>query len=904
MKKFTQRVIVLAASMVLIALLVPRQSVEAQVIRAYGSPIFSDNLKGGHTMFGNTSTAVYTSGSGSTGTVNLTAMNDFSTSGTGNYTNGRTSAYGNDNSNIQFVDVDGTGTSTSLIASGSQWNYSNANSQPASWPNVATLPGGPGASPLGYGPTGAVGTTLTDRRTYYFTKTVNINTATYSAFQFNLTIDDGAVVYVNGTEVGRYNMPAGIPTYNTNASSNLEPEQNYSFTVGTGSPFVNGDNTIQVEVHTSASNESGTDDLFFNLVLLGLDANAGTSNSSSADLVMPAGTNTIKFARLYWGGRITSGMGGNANINLRTAKIRKGTSGAYVNVLAPVTQVDKTLITGSDSAYQAYVDLTTFVSNNGAGTYTLADITAATGSISGGGNYAGWTIVVVYENAAVSYNSVRVYDGFIQVFNGGSPTTQSILLTGLNVPATPVSPADAYMSVMAWEGDGILGSSASNPNGDFIKVNGQAVSNSVNPSINFWNGTIAKNGSHITTKNPDFKNQMGIDIDEQQVGDPIYGIVANATQVSIEFGTEADQYFPSVFAFTIIAKDPDIIINKSVSDGTAPFGSLQPNETLTYILSGSNIGLANAINCVVTDTIPSNVTYIPGSLFVINSPGIPSNSVQTDNTNDDYAFKGTNGGKDYVKFYIGTGATPTSGGILAPNETYTLRFKVQTPPDYNQLSTVVNTARITGQNTFGDPFVDDGTATIAIGAPTPVKMSSFTVKKENSNAVLRWVTSSETKNDHFEIERSTDGLNFVKMGEVAGNGTTALTKNYNYPDALNNVTSKILYYRLRIVDIDGKSTFTQILPLRLDGLPVVSEIRTYPNPFTNNIKLQVKSASEEISTVRLMNMNGQEVIKRTVTLQTGDNIVIIKDLDTVAPGIYILEMRKGGEVFTQKIIKQ
>ncbi|MGB4844841.1 MAG: T9SS type A sorting domain-containing protein, partial [Ferruginibacter sp.] len=118
------------------------------------------------------------------------------------------------------------------------------------------------------------------------------------------------------------------------------------------------------------------------------------------------------------------------------------------------------------------------------------------------------------------------------------------------------------------------------------------------------------------------------------------------------------------------------------------------------------------------------------------------------------------------------------------------------------------------------------------------------------------------------------------------------------------VTSKILYYRLRIVDIDGKSTFTQILPLRLDGLPVVSEIRTYPNPFTNNIKLQVKSASEEISTVRLMNMNGQEVIKRTVTLQTGDNIVIIKDLDTVAPGIYILEMRKGGEVFTQKIIKQ
>lgn len=74
-------------------------------------------------------------GSGSTGTVNTTQMNDFSTSGTGNYTFGRTSAFGNDNSNTQFVDVDGILT-TSIIATGASWNYSTANSKPASWPNT------------------------------------------------------------------------------------------------------------------------------------------------------------------------------------------------------------------------------------------------------------------------------------------------------------------------------------------------------------------------------------------------------------------------------------------------------------------------------------------------------------------------------------------------------------------------------------------------------------------------------------------------------------------------------------------------------------------------------------------------------------------------------------------------
>lgn len=916
MKKFTPRVIVRVYSMLIAALIVLPQLSEAQ-IRPYSTPLFSDNLNGGHTMFGNTITAVYSSGSGSTGTVNTTVMNDFSTSGTGNYTNGRTSAYGNDNSNIQFVDVDGTGTSTSLLAYGGLWRYYSLNNYSAEPADISSLnwtadnyndaadwtntPNNTNA--FGYNETNVNSPTQTNRRTYYLRRDINItNPSQYAYITLTAQYDDGFIVYLNGVEVGRANMPTGAAPYATNPSSAREyTGGDFVLNIPSAS-FTNGNNQIAVALYNRSN---GTNDFYYSMKLDGIDPATPTFNSSSADLILPGGTNTIKFARLYWGGRITSGSGGSGNINLRSAKIRKGTSGAYTDIIAPITQVDKLILSGStDSVYQAYVDVTSFVNSKGGGTYTVADVTAATGSTGNGGNFAGWTIVVVYENASVSYNSVRVYDGFLQVYNGGSVTTQSIQLTGLNVPATPVDPSDAYMSTMAWEGDANLGSSTGNPNGDFIKVNGQAVSNATNPIINFWNGTISKNGNHITTKNPDFKNQMGIDIDEQEVGAPIYGITVNATTVNIEFGTEADQYFPSLFAFTIKAKDPDIIINKSVSDGTAPYGTLQPNEILTYTLSGSNIGAANAYNCYVTDTIPSNVTYVPGSLFVVNAPGIPSNSTQTDGTNDDYAFKGTNGGKDYVKFYIGTSATSTAGGTLAPNETYTLRFKVVTPSDYNQLSTVTNTARINGQNLFGDPFVDDGTATIALGAPTPVKMTSFTVKKENNTGVLRWTTSSETQSSHFEIERSFDAVKFDKMGQVTSNGTTTLTQNYIYQDALNNIVSKIVYYRLRVVDIDGKSTYTQIIPLRLDGSLIVKGVKAYPNPFTNNIKLQVQTTKEETSTVRLISMNGQEAVKRVITLQPGDNIVIIKDLETVTPGIYILEMRKGDEVFTQKILKQ
>jgi len=885
-------------------------SLNAQVVRPYGSPLYSDNLHGGHTIFGNTITAIYSSGSGSTGVVNTAAMNDFSTSGTGSYSNSRTSAYSNNSSNIQFVDVDGGGSSTSLLSYGGMWRYYSMNNYSAAPPNVLGInwtqdlysdilnwtntPNNSNA--FGYNEPNVNTPTQNNRSTYYLRKDISItNPSQYSTITLTVKYDDGAIVYVNGTEVARMNMPSGSAAYGTNPSSSRNYDDGDYVVDIPAASFSNGNNQVAVALYNRSS---GTNDFYYDMKLDGNIINE-TFNSSSADLILPSGSNTVKFARLYWGGRIDGGTGGSGNINLRKVKIRKGSSGAYTNVTAPVSQIDKSLISSSDSAYQSYVDVTSFVNNNGGGTYTVADVFAATGSASAG-NYAAWSIVVVYENPLVSYNSVRVYDGFLQVYNGGPLT---VTLTGLNVPSTPLVSSDAYMTALTWEGDANLAVTTGNPLGDYIKVNGTIASAGVNLAANFWNGTISKNGNFVTTKNPDFKNQMSIDIDELEVGLG-YGISTNATEVSVEFGSEADQYFPSLFAFTIKSKDPDITLNKTVSDALAPFGFLQVNEILTYTLSGSNIGLGNANNCTVVDTLPSNVIYVPGSMIVVNSPGFANNSVQTDANDADFAFIGTNAGKTYLKFFIGSGATNTSGGILQPGETYTLRFKVVTPLLAGLLSTVTNTARITGQNSFGDQFVDDGTAAMAPGSTLGVKMTSFTVKKENNDAVLRWTTASETKNDHFEIERSTDGVNFTKMGIVTGSGTTALTKNYSYPDALVNVSSRILYYRLRIVDVDGKNTYSQIAALRLDGAVAISGLTVYPNPFTNNIKLQIHSTKEESSLIRLVNMAGQQVIKREITLQPGDNIIVVKDLETVAPGFYLMEIRTGSDVITQKIVKK
>ena len=135
---------------------------------------------------------------------------------------------------------------------------------------------------------------------YYFRKTVNFTaaelSATFYSIQLNLLRNDGIVVYVNGVERIRDNMPGGAVGYGTLASSNITPgAASVSYNLSP-SFFTAGNNTIAVGVHLRAASSN---DMSFDMQVLGLDNN-GTFNSSTADLNLPSCSNVL-FAGLYWG---------------------------------------------------------------------------------------------------------------------------------------------------------------------------------------------------------------------------------------------------------------------------------------------------------------------------------------------------------------------------------------------------------------------------------------------------------------------------------------------------------------------------------------------------------------------------------------------------------------------------
>ena len=113
----------------------------------------------------------------------------------------------------------------------------------------------------------------------------------------------------------------------------------------------------------------------------------------------------------------------------------------------------------------------------------------------------------------------------------------------------------------------------------------------------------------------------------------------------------------------------------------------------------------------------------------------------------------------------------------------------------------------------------------------------------------------------------------------------------------------MIYYRLKQFDQDGKTFFSNTVSLRLSGVKL-NNYTVYPNPFASDIKLQVETEKQTAMTVRISNVSGQVVINKQVSLQNGQNIVVIPNLGSLKPGMYIVEMISVDWKQTLRVTKQ
>lgn len=178
-------------------------------------------------------------------------------------------------------------------------------------------------------------------------------------------------------------------------------------------------------------------------------------------------------------------------------------------------------------------------------------------------------------------------------------------------------------------------------------------------------------------------------------------------------------------------------------------------------------------------------------------------------------------------------------------------------------------------------------------APLPVKLVSFLAKKNENKILLSWKTSEETGFDRFEIEKSKNPKNgFAKIGSIAGMGTTHA---YSFLDNTAIVPGTPVYYRLKMVDLDGTYAYSKIVREAVDGTKVMT---VYPNPVSG--ELSVISQSDLVD-IQLINLKGVTVMTRKAEQSKTDKL----DVSRLPVGTYILRTKDiHGQVYHSKVAVQ
>ena len=317
-----------------------------------------------------------------------------------------------------------------------------------------------------------------------------------------------------------------------------------------------------------------------------------TGTTSSADLNLSPSDNIIR-AYLYWAG---SGDG-DFNVNLNGNSIVADRTFTHSRFFSPNTF----------TYFSAFKDITSFVQNTGNGTYTLSDLNISAFEplhYTRKTNFAGWAILIVYENPNLTLNQLNIYDGL-----QGVPDALQINLTNLFV----MNNTNAKAGFIAWEGDSQLAT-------ETFSVNNIVISNASNPVNNVFNSTNSVTGSNTLYN-------MDLDIYEIDnyvaIGDTNATITLSSSQDFIMINTVITKLNSQLPDATIELNNPistcnsrEITIDFTVSNlnstevlqANTPITFYADNEVITTIYTQNTIPIGgienNTVNLVIPSTIP------------------------------------------------------------------------------------------------------------------------------------------------------------------------------------------------------------------------------------------------------------------------------------------------------------
>jgi len=472
------------------------------------------------------------------------------------------------------------------------------------------------------------------------------------------------------------------------------------------------------------------------------------------------------------------------------------------------------------------------------------------------------------DGGTINFNSGTVITGIYNYINGISSST-----TNINIPLS--------LSNATFVGGTIQGAGSLNIT---TNLNWQGSTLQINTTLE--NGATGNFNSFTKNLNANLLNNGTIN---WSTGLSAGGIFFNNATFTNN-GTINEQFTSNRGFFPVSGT------NSFVNNGTF-------NKTTTFDFSNNGVPVTNygTLQGIGTYTISGTVTN-PGIIAPGNSPGIlaisPAAVTSQTPTIRIEILDGTGAGTGHDRLDL-TGTTDLSGTTLIVTE----NTAAPHPVSYTIMTTTAGTfqgnfAAVVIPLGYSITYVPGGTTVIVnkLGSTLPVLWGEFNALAKNNNRVnLNWSTLQENNVSHYTVEYSANGRDYTSIGTVAAAGNTTDVTNYSFVHNTPDV-QKTNFYRIRQSDLDGKTAYSVIRPVRFSK-GIVAPILVTPNPVRDRLQLSVQAENIRIM---LVDLSGRTL--KNMNLQPGNHELSVTEL---APGMYNLVIFQDGlRLETQKIIKQ
>ena len=625
---------------------------------------------------------------------------------------------------------------------------------------------------------------------------------------------------------------------------------------------------------------------------------------NSATLTLGSGQ-TLVSAKLYWSGSALGDFDVKLNGNDITA------------------QRTFSLVYSGLPYFAAYADVTSIVEANGNGTYTFSDmdITATLQNYcTGGTNYGGWSIIIIYEDPALLWTQVSLFDGLEAV--SSTQNSLDIILTNIDV----VSDVLSKIGFLAWEGDAAIA------NGESLKINNNIVGNlPLNPPNNAFNSTNSyTNSSSLYNMDLDFYDLMGL----IQPGD---------TNIAIQLTSQQDFIIVNNIIVAVNSELPDPTI---VIDGAVAFPQ-QDQIQITYTVSNTNSTAELPANTPITfyangiefgETQTNQIVPIGGTLTEVATIALPTG------TPSNFTLKAT---------INADGTIPETDGT---NNDYELQLTIS-PITVNETPEALQVCD-TDNDGFAQFTLHNADADITLGDPSLTTTYHFTLlDAENGLNELQdpYINNNPFTDEVFARIVNADGSSFAVVtlplivneqppiiapitlfiNEGDGDGFAIFDLTVKIPEILNGLNPSdyaVLFYET-LADAEnnvnpianpsayGNVTNPQTIYVRVENLNsgcyaitsfeietdrtisvdsfTFEDLSITPNPTSESFTVQSSQLISE-TTILLYDIQGKKLFSEKILPQNGK---LTMEVSSFENGIYFVKISSEGNTVIKKLIK-